>query len=77
MRGTELNLFEGSFLLRVRNARGGIVGRKIVTARGAWHRTVTYTGVPRGQAGTLEAVALSANDGSLACLVQVRVRLEP
>ena len=29
------------------------------------------------QAGTLEAVAASAKDGSLACLVQVRVVLRP
>ena len=31
----------------------------------------------RAPAGTLEAVALSAKDGSLDCLVQVRVRLRP
>jgi hypothetical protein len=77
VRGTELDLFEGSFLLRVRDAGGRVVGRRIVTARGAWQATVPYGGVRRAQAGTVEAVAESAKDGSLACLVQVRVALVP
>jgi hypothetical protein len=33
--------------------------------------------VGTAQTGTLEAVAGSAKDGSLACLVQVRVGLNP
>jgi len=75
--GTELNLFEASFLLRVRDASGRVVGRRIGTARGNWDLRVSYSGVRTVQSGTLEAVAESARDGSLACLVQVRVRLVP
>lgn len=75
--GKELNLFEGSFLLRVRDATGRVVGRRIGTARGSWDLRVSYSGVRTAQPGTLEAVAESARDGSLACLVQVRVRLVP
>jgi hypothetical protein len=47
-----------------------------MTARGAWSTRVRYR-VGRRQAGTLEAVAESAKDGSLDCLVQVRVVLRP
>ena len=75
VRGIEHDLFEGSFVIRVRNAAGRVVGRRVVTARGAWSRTVSYS-VPAAQAGTVEAVAASAKDGSLACLVQVRVGLQ-
>jgi hypothetical protein len=77
VRGAEDMLFEGSFLLRVRDASGRVVGRRIATERGAWDLRVTYAGVRTPQAGTLEAVAESARDGSLACIVQVRVRLVP
>ena len=77
VRGTELNLFEGSFVIRVRDARGRSIGRRIVTARGAWNRAVAYGGVTSRQAGTIEAVAESAKDGSLACIVQRRVTLFP
>jgi len=76
VRGTELNLFEGSFLLRVRDARGRVVGQRVVTARGAWERSIGYS-VSSAQPGTVEGVAQSAKDGSLACLVQVRVALVP
>ena len=77
VRGTELNVFEGSFVLRVRDARGRSIGRRIVTARGAWNQTVSYSGVTSRQAGTVEAVAEAAKDGSLACIVQRRVTLVP
>jgi hypothetical protein len=77
VRGTEHELFEGSFVIRVRNARGRVVGRRIVTARGPWSRTVSYSGVRSSQAGTVEAVADSAKDGSLVCVVQRRVTLAP
>jgi hypothetical protein len=77
VRGVENMLFEGSFLVRVRDASGRVVGRRIGTARGAWDLRVAYSGVRTAQAGTVEAVAESARDGSLACLVQVRVRLVP
>jgi hypothetical protein len=75
VRGTELDLFEGSFVIRVRNARGRVIGQHIATARGPWTRTVAYSGVTRRQSGTVEAVAESAKDGSLACIVQRRVTL--
>jgi|GEM_PF-1816747 len=77
VRGTERDLFEGSFLIRVRDARGRSIGRRIVTARGPWNQTVSYSGVTSRQAGTVEAVAESAKDGSLVCLVQRRVTLAP
>ena len=38
-----------------------------------WSTNFGYRSVAR-QTGTLEAVALSAKDGTLDCLVQVRVR---
>ncbi len=75
VRGTERNLFEGSFVIRVRDATGRVVGRRIATARGPWDLSVSYSAVTRAQAGTVEAVAESAKDGSLACIVQVRVAL--
>jgi hypothetical protein len=75
VRGVESNVFEGSFQLVVRDARGRIVGRRTITARGAWRKGVGYRGVSSPQAGTIEAVASSAKDGSLACLVQRRVAL--
>lgn len=77
VRGTERDLFEGSFVIRVRDARGRVVGRRIVTARGPWTQTVSYAGVSSRQLGTVEAVADSAKDGSLACIVQRRVTLVP
>ena len=76
VRGVERDLFEASFILRVRDAAGRSVGRRIMTARGAWSARVAYR-VTTAQTGTLEAVAASAKDGSLACLVQVRVGLNP
>jgi hypothetical protein len=71
--GRERFLFEHSFVLRLRNARGVIVAQKPVTATGRWSASVRHR-MPR-QPGTLEVVALSAKDGSLDCLVQARVVL--
>ena len=76
VRGVENQLFEGSFILRVRDATGRSVGRRVMTARGAWSARVAYR-VSSVGTGTLEAVAESAKDGSLDCLVQVRVGLNP
>jgi hypothetical protein len=76
VRGVEHELFEGSFVLRVRDGTGRVVGRRVMTARGAWNARVAYR-VSSVGTGTLEAVADSAKDGSLACLVQVRVGLNP
>jgi hypothetical protein len=71
--GRERDLFEHSFVVRLRGSGGGVVARRIVTATGRWSVRFRYTA--RRQAGTLEAVAFSAKDGSLDCLVQARVRL--
>jgi hypothetical protein len=74
VKGIERNVFEGSFVIRIRDASGRVAGSKVMTARGQFSQTVRYR-VASAQSGTVEAVALSAKDGSLACLVQVRVRL--
>jgi hypothetical protein len=76
VRGVERDLFEASFVLRVRDAAGRSVGRRVMTARGAWSARVAYR-VSTAGIGTVEAVADSAKDGSLVCLVQVRVGLNP
>ncbi len=47
-----------------------------MTARGRFDVRVAYR-VTRAGTGTVEAVAASAKDGSLACLVQRRVGLNP
>jgi len=72
--GRERNLFEHSFVVRLRRHGGRIHRQKPDTAASRrWSTTFAYRDVAR-QTGTLEAVALSAKDGSLDCLVQVRVR---
>jgi len=76
MRGRELHLFEHSFLLRVRDARGRVVGERVMTAAGHWSAVVRYRVAAR-QRGTLEAVADSAKDGALACIAQVGAPLAP
>lgn len=76
VRGVEQDLFEGSFVLRVRDASGRVVGSRTMTARGAFNVRVAYR-VTRAGTGTLEGVAASAKDGSLACLVQRQVGLNP
>lgn len=75
--GSERNLFEHMFLVQVRDAHGGVVGRRSVAAAGGrWSTNVAYH-VSRPQAGTLEAVDPSEGDGSLVCLAQVKVTLKP
>ena len=71
--GRESQLFEHSFVVQLRGARGGVIAARGQTAIGAWTATLP-AGVPR-QLGTLEAFAGSAKDGSLDCLVQVPVSL--
>jgi hypothetical protein len=71
--GREQDLFEHSFVVRVRGALGGLAAQRIMTATGPWSVTLAVGG-PR-RPGTLEAVAGSAKDGSLDCLVQVPVTL--
>jgi hypothetical protein len=75
--GTENDVFEHMFLLSVRDQKGRPRGARGVTATGGhWHRTVQY-GVASSQPGTLEAVDFSEQDGSLSCIAQVRVALQP
>jgi hypothetical protein len=75
--GTAHGIFENQFTLAVRNAAGRVVGHRNVafgTTAPSWTSTVDYT-VNANQPGTLEAVDLSARDGALACLAQIRVPL--
>ena len=75
--GRERNLFEHSLVVRVRGADGRLVRERPATgAGGRWQVDFPYS-VPRAQAGTLEAVAGSAKDGALDCIVQTRVTLRP
>jgi Immunoglobulin-like domain of bacterial spore germination len=74
-RGRERDLFEHTLVVRLRRRDGHVQAQRAVTAFGGrWHARFRYRPVaPQG--GTLEAVALSAKDGTLDCLVQVRVGL--
>jgi hypothetical protein len=73
--GRERNLFEHSLVVRLRRSGGRIHRQQPETAfMGMWSTDFTYPPASR-QTGTLEAVALSAKDGTLDCLVQVRVRM--
>jgi hypothetical protein len=73
--GRERNLFEHSLIVRLRRSGGRIHRQKAETAfRRMWSTSFDYPAARR-QDGTLEAVALSAKDGTLDCLVQVRVRM--
>lgn len=75
--GRERNLFEHSLVVRVRRAGGRLIRERPTTgAGGRWQVDFPYT-VSRAQPGTLEAVAGSAKDGALDCIVQTRVVLRP
>jgi len=72
--GRERDLFEHSLVVRLRRADGRIHAQRGETAAARrWSTNLRYPETPR-RTGTLEAVALSAKDGTLDCLVQVRVR---
>ena len=72
--GRERNLFEHSLLVRLRRTDGRVHAQQGETAANRrWRTSFRIPGADR-QAGTLEAVALSAKDGTLDCLVQIRVR---
>jgi len=75
--GRERDLFEHMFQVRLRKV-GGQVARTVgVTASaGHWSRSFGYS-VAHAQLGTLEAVDFSEKDGSLVCIAQVRVTLQP
>jgi hypothetical protein len=72
--GTEHGVFEHTFRVVVRGTNGRVLGRRTVVDGGSWNTTVHYHATHR-QPGTVEAVAFSAKDGSLACLAQMRFRL--
>lgn len=75
--GRERFLFEHSHVVRLRRPNGSVVAERPVTsAGGRWSVTFPYR-VTSTQAGTLEGAALSAKDGALDCIVQVRVTLRP
>jgi hypothetical protein len=73
--GRERNLFEASLVVRLRRSGGRVHRQRAETAfNGRWSTSFDYPAARR-QTGTLEAVAFSAKDGTLDCLVQVRVRM--
>jgi hypothetical protein len=73
--GRERDLFEHSLVVRLRRAGGRIHKQRAATAAARrWSTSFRYPRTRR-RTGTLEAVALSAKDGTLDCLAQVRVRL--
>ena len=72
--GRARQLFENSLVVRLRRAGGRVHAERAATAaRGRWSTRFRYPRTRR-RTGTLEAVALSAKDGTLDCLTQVRVR---
>ncbi len=72
--GRERDLFEHSLVVRLRRANGLVHRQRAATAaRGRWSTRFRYPRTRR-RTGTLEAVAMSAKDGTLDCLTQVRVR---
>lgn len=76
MSGRELvPLFEHTVVVRLRDARGKLLAqRPLIASNRRWGTSFTYS-VSRRQRATLEAVAESAKDGSLECIVQVPVTL--
>ena len=73
--GRERDIFEHQFQVVLRGDDGrALTRRPALAAAGRWSAQLRYRAA-RGQVGTLEGVALSAKDGALACLVQVRVTL--
>ena len=74
--GREHGLFEHQFQVLLRGHDGRVLSQTSARAvAGRWRTQLRYR-VSRPQPGTLEAVDLSAKDGALACLVQVRIRLQ-
>jgi hypothetical protein len=73
--GRDRNMFEHQFQVVLRGADGRVLAQRSVhAAPGRWRARLDYHST-HWQAGTLEAVGLSAKDGSLACLAQVLVGL--
>jgi len=72
--GRERRLFEHALAVGLRGEDGRVEAQRAVqAARGRWRARFRIPELPR-QTGTLEAVAFSAKDGTLDCLVQRRVR---
>ena len=67
--GTAHGLFESRFRAVLRDAFGGVLASRPVSASGGWHVALRYT-ARQGQGASLEAAASSAKDGALGCLVQ-------
>ena len=73
--GRERDLFEHSFAVVLRRRDGRIHKLRGITAFDRrWSTTFRFPQITR-QTGTLEAVATSAKDGTLDCLVHTRVRM--
>ena len=73
--GRERDLFEHSFAVVLRRRDGRIHKLRGITAFDRrWSTTFRFPQIAR-QTGTLEAVATSAKDGTLDCLVHTRVRM--
>jgi Immunoglobulin-like domain of bacterial spore germination len=73
--GRERDLFEHGLVAVVRGRSGrGLARRPVTAVEGRWSALLAYA-VAHRQAGTVEAVAASAKDGSLVCLAQSRVTL--
>lgn len=75
--GRARDLFENALLVRLRAADGRVLAQRPEISEppetdGRWSTRLRYPAVSR-QAATLEAVAQSAKDGALACIVQVNV----
>ena len=76
-RGRERRLFEHSLAVRLRGEDGRVKAQRAVQAAGGRWRTRFRIPELPAQTGTLEAVAFSAKDGTLDCLVQKRVAIGP
>jgi len=73
--GSEHGVFEHRLRVAIRAGDGRVVTQQTVHASsGRWHVQLQASS-QRLQPGTLEAVALSPADGSLACIVQQRITL--
>jgi hypothetical protein len=73
--GSERGVFENQLRIVLRGANGRVLAARGTTAaNGRWRSVVRYHSAA-SQTGTLEAVAASPKDGSLACLTQVRISL--
>ena len=73
--GREKGLFEHHLLVVVRGTDGRVLAQQALHSSGGRWNAMVFVNSSRDQAGTLEAVAASPKDGTLACLVQRRVML--